>query len=788
MQADYPKTPRCRWPIPTIFLTGIVVFTFGIVRNWKGPRGARPIVPIIMLAAIGVWIALSRTRAKWWPWLAQKLEAHTDALDALPQRHIGLWIALAAGMGLYMELMIIRWHASCFQVFAYFKNISLLACFLGLGIGYARGSKRPVATSLVLPGLAVQFAMLYVLRFTTLQTQLNNPVSEQWTFGLATGHNPRQLAIVYGFLIILFLFNVLCFIPLGHLASALMLRTRRLVAYSWNLVGSLAGIAIFTGLSFLWAPPSVWLVLAALGMLAFLWRGRRSLVAPSVVSAALALAVLGISFDPSLVDVYSPYQIISCQTQANGPAWLQVNHVYYQRMVDLSGHTPLDDARMKAADLYYNFPYKFMPAPHDVLIVGAGTGNDVAAALRNGAQHVDAVEIDPAILRYGKRLHPEHPYADPRVRAIVDDARTFIRHTDNRYDLIVYGLLDSHTLLSTVSNVRLDSFVYTVEGLREARAHLKDNGLMALTFCVLSQPAAKKLYLMTKEAFDEQEPRVFLVQFDGGYMYLNGPGLRAADAPANLPAREVTARLRDNPVRADVSTDDWPFLYMPVRQYPISYLAMILVLLVVSLLAVRQLLPGTARGFSAVCFFLGAGFMLIETKGITELGLTFGNTWQVVAVVIAGILIMAFLANLLRMRVGSVSPFVSYGLLGGMLVVGLLIPESAFGALPPLVAKLARTALLTVPLFFSGLAFSSELAGMVTIPVALSSNLLGSMAGGLIEYNSMYFGFKKLYLFALGLYALAFVASLARRLLPVRRRAIQAAVDLEPSAHPVKTP
>ena len=106
-------------------------------------------------------------------------------------------------------------------------------------------------------------------------------------------------------------------------------------------------------------------------------------------------------------------------------------------------------------------------------MVGAGTGNDVAAALRAGVKRVDAVEIDPAILCLGKLYHPEHPYADPRVDAVVNDARTFLRSTRNIYDLIVYGLLDSHTLLSHTSSVRLDSYVYTVEGLREARARLE---------------------------------------------------------------------------------------------------------------------------------------------------------------------------------------------------------------------------------------------------------------------------------------------------------------------------
>src|SRR5262249_2002660 len=142
----------------------------------------------------------------------------------------------------------------------------------------------------------------------------------------------------------------------------------------------------------------------------------------------------------------------------------------------------------------------------DIAIVGAGTGNDVAAALRSGAKRVDAIEIDPAILMEGKANHPEKPYQNPRVTSIVNDARSFLRTTTKTYDMIVYGLLDSHTLLSHASSVRLDSFVYTVEGLREARDRLKKDGVLALSFTIINESLGRKLYKMMQEAFDGDPP------------------------------------------------------------------------------------------------------------------------------------------------------------------------------------------------------------------------------------------------------------------------------------------
>ena len=76
---------------------------------------------------------------------------------------------------------------------------------------------------------------------------------------------------------------------------------------------------------------------------------------------------------------------------------------------------------------HYNLPFRFKPTIHRMLIVGAGTGNNAAAALRHRVEQIDCVEIDPQIYALGKELHPEHPYDSPRVHMIVNDARAFYK-------------------------------------------------------------------------------------------------------------------------------------------------------------------------------------------------------------------------------------------------------------------------------------------------------------------------------------------------------------------------
>ena len=747
-----------RWAfVLTIPLVGLGLFALGLlVRAWLSDGGVRS--SALGLFCLGVVAASGLallTRDRWWPGIETILERHAAHLDALPTKHLELWIALAAGVGLFAELAVIRIHASFFQFFAYYKNVTLLACFLGLGLGYALGTRRGVGTPLFLPLLVIQIAFLYLLRSFTLAPILQNPVMEQLTMGYAQFGEWMDVIVVYGFLVFIFPATALTFVPLGQLASRLMERKEKLPAYGSNLLGSLTGIVAFHTLAALWTPPIVWLGVAAVGVLPFL-RQRLALVASGVAIVGM-LAVLSWTPNPLEVDVYSPYQILTISEDPEGVPVVQVNNVFFQSMLDLRD----DDGEGRG--LHYGLPYRFKRTPGRVLVVGAGTGNDVAAALRHGAARVDAVEIDPAILDFGRALHPEAPYSDPRVQAVVDDARSFIRNSKDRYDLIVYGLLDSHTLLAGLSGVRLDSYVYTVEAFREAREHLAPNGVLSVSFLVLRPELARKIYLMMEEAFDGRPPLV-LAGRDTQMTFLSGGGVEEME-PSVPPQFRVLGDDVWHGLAADPSTDDWPFLYMPVRRYPQTYLAMILLLLAISGLLVHSLLGAesvnlaSGRGLSLPCFFLGAGFMLVETKAITELALAFGSTWQVVGFTIAAILVLAFLANLLVMRIGAPPAVLTYTALGGTVVLGLLLSPRILGAVSPQVDGLLMTGLLTLPLFFSGLAFSSELDKARSVGVAMASNLLGAMLGGFLEYNSMYFGFRSLYLLALVLYALAFLTT-----------------------------
>ena len=81
--------------------------------------------------------------------------------------------------------------------------------------------------------------------------------------------------------------------------------------------------------------------------------------------------------------------------------------------------------------------------------------------------HVDAVEIDPVIARLGRLYHPEQPFSDPRVTVHIDDGRSFLRKSTDKYDLIIFALPDSLTLTSQFASLRLESFLFTEESFRK---------------------------------------------------------------------------------------------------------------------------------------------------------------------------------------------------------------------------------------------------------------------------------------------------------------------------------
>jgi len=445
----------------------------------------------------------------------------------------------------------------------------------------------------------------------------------------------------------------------------------------------------------------------------------------------------------------------------------------YQKVYNLEeskrGHESDEDRYVRA---YYEFPFNFKKNLELVAIVGAGSGNDAAAALRMGGSHVDAIEIDPAIAYLGKNYHPEHPYDDPRVTLTINDARNFFRTTQQKYDLIIYGVLDSHTALSHASNLRVDSYVYTREGITEAFKLLKPDGVLSIAFALPNDSLGFKLSHILQDLPGAGKPLAVRVLYDShmttAFIVQKGHDviMPAATSFAALGFTNLSKHFAQPYPEASIPTDDWPFFYMIQRTYPVSYMIALGLALLLSYLFVRKTIGLTEpvdRGYLPF-FFLGSGFMLVETKAITELGLHLGGTWYVIAATIVMVLLMAFLANLIVQRkVFQRTGFAYIGLMVSLLVGYVYARNHALIAFSsPLASLMVSCVLLTIPLFFSGIVFSTLIGrAKINISTALAYNLMGALFGGLMEYNSMYFGFAFLYLLTIGFYFLAWMFSWA---------------------------
>jgi spermidine synthase len=672
---------------------------------------------------------------------------------------------LASFVALYFELVIIRYLSTEIRAFAYLKNLPLIASFFGIGLGMILGSPRKRLKALFAPitlllFLLISFAPLFRLTYIPL------PFSDYYVWEAFSDLSRvviplRFFGEILGILVLVTLF----FLVLGGIVGEYISQFKPLPGYGINLAGSLAGVAVFTLLAFLRSPPLAWTLIGVACLLPFFRHSKLAIV--------LLLAAAAVTFPHDRHTFWSPYYRIDVYSYPLPQGWsqppayrLEVNHDFHQHILDLSdafvsrypNFTPNASARIN-----YEIPYLVMPQPNRVLVVGAGTGNDVAAALRHGVAHIDAVEIDPVIINLGKIYHPEHPYDSPLVNIYNDDARAFFKKATQQYDLIIFGFLDSHTLLSSFSSVRLDNFVYTRESFQEAGRLLSPNGAIVVSFSSGRSFVNDRMYATLQSAF-ATPPQVY----DNGYVdgltfvvhndvHKDVQKDRLAEAPL-LAAHDISAQYSAGKVGHLVATDQWPFLYLASRTIPKSILWVLALFLVGAFLVLRRAVavPLLTSRESIHLFLLGAGFLLLETKGVTELSLLFGSTWTVNAVVIAAFLCMGLLANLLIMY----RPFpqtLAYSALFALLLLSLVLPYSLFSGLSAPLKVLAASIIVALPVFFSGMIFSRSFRGVSSPAKALGINLFGAVVGGTLENAVMIGGTMSLGILAIVLYALSAV-------------------------------
>jgi hypothetical protein len=364
---------------------------------------------------------------------------------------------------------------------------------------------------------------------------------------------------------------------------------------------------------------------------------------------------------------------------------------------------------------------------------------------------VDAVEIDPELQRIGKQRHPERPYADPRVVAHVDDGRAFLERKNRHYDLILLALPDSATIVTGQAALRLENYLFTTEALTRARSLLKPDGTFAMYNYYENWLVDR--YANTIQSVYDTAPCVQVGRSIG------------ARQEAVLSLRKdgttggCTTTWRPSTTRAlQPTTDDRPFPYLADRTIPRFYLEMLGLILLASILLVR-VTAGPLRQMRPYVdlFFMGAAFLLLETKNVVQFALLFGTTWVVNAAVFAGVLLCVLAAIETARRVRLPRPALLYLGLLAALVLAWLIPQAALLSLPVVPRFLAGVALAFAPIFLANLVFAQRFAKTGSSTVAFGANLLGAMVGGALEYLALVTGYRSLLIAVALLYGLAFL-------------------------------
>ena len=645
-----------------------------------------------------------------------------------------LW--LGSTLMLFLELALIRWLGANIVHLSYFSNFVLLGSFLGIGAGFliSRKTWSVLGLSPVLLALVVAGVFLFPV---TINREGGDII---YFTSLATNGPPSWLVLP-----LVFIGVAAILAGPAEAVGRCFAQLDNLIAYRWDLLGSLSGIIGFTLLAWWQAPSVVWGVLASAMYLTLLWGWRR--IVAGIACAVTVLCLTAETLAPGIS--WSPYYKVKLTQEGayqGKPLYLiNVNGVPHQLMGSA-------DFKLIAAEQQYRTPYeRRVDAPlRNVLIIGAGSGSDVSIALAKGAQHVDAVDIDPRIMQIGVDLHPDHPYSDPRVTRHINDGRAFLQSTDAKYDLILFALPDSLALVNGASQIRLESFLFTAEALSEARDHLTDQGVFAMYNYYREDWLIDRLGNTALQAFGHS-PCMDLFAAHQAVVTVAKDQANQVCAPSNhLIGTDVVPPANDNA----------PFLYFRGGFIPAEYLWVLAGILAISLLTVR-ILGGPLRHMRPYLdlFFMGAAFLLLETKNIATFALLFGTTWLVNAMVFAGVLVVVLAAvEVTRKFRTPPLPVVFAGIALALLVAYLVQPETLLSL--PFWPRLVVAVLLAfLPIFLANVAFAKRFSQADSSQAAFGLNLLGAIVGGCLEYAALVTGYNNLLIVVAVLYLAAFVCT-----------------------------
>ena len=306
-------------------------------------------------------------------------------------KHNSLAIFFLSVFSLFIELALIRWIGTEVSIFAYLQNTLLVTCFIGLGLGMLKADLKYQLS--FLPAGICFLLIVTCLSFPYTRNALQNVsllLSKTgeltvWNEQLSNSPTEAVLSVALGLAAMaVILFVVIeVFFPVGALLGQLIGQAEnRSTAYSINLVGSLCGAWSFIACGRLLLGPVSWCVIAVALVLATIASRRLSVSRLHLIYFILIISVASIqpAFSGAVKTYWSPYQKIELYKLTKDLRPFQytvlVNNFPFQSIADRTDEMLWQDPR-----ILYDVPPLFRPGAESALVVGAGTGNDVAGML-----------------------------------------------------------------------------------------------------------------------------------------------------------------------------------------------------------------------------------------------------------------------------------------------------------------------------------------------------------------------------------------------------------------------
>jgi hypothetical protein len=651
----------------------------------------------------------------------------------------------------FFQLVLVRYLPATGEHFHSYVTLVPIGAFVGVGAGLLsvqrvdrlRWTFIPIAVFLF--ALARWFSYVVVSGPSTAaefaRTTLSDIPPDATTIALVPAMG------------IVFAATAMFFVPLGAILGEELIRFRPLTAYSLSILGGLVAFTCFALVTSAGNPPWMWM---PLGLAVLAVASHRHPYFELGIVGTIPIVIALIVATGREHERWSPYYRVNWHDPSDAQYVIEVDGSPRLTALDFSDRGAADPF-VAAAWEQYRAPYRHIARFDTVLVLGAGMGNDVALLLGGRARHIDVVEIDPVIADFGLSLHPQRPYADPRVHLHLTDARAYLRQAAWTYDLIVIGAPVPRMLTWGAGPVPLDGYVYTREAILAARELLAPDGRILTYHTVRQSQSAAKVYQALRSIFGEppqvihwEQPTLFSHALIAG-----GSASGALNEAMSLPQLLTDVKL---------PSDDWPFLHLARRALPRHYVEVLAIAVGLSLLLVLGAGGRGARGGSDIeMFLLGLGFILLATGSVTRMSLLVSSTWHVTLLVLSSILLAILAANgLVILRRGiDLRPALAVLLIS--LGIGFAVPvrELAGGTLR--MDWIVGGVLAAAPVFLAALAFATILRRRASSVTALAYYAIGAAAGGVLGYSVMLTGNKALYLIAALAYLLLWILTARSR-------------------------